>query len=335
VPEAKRNAVYDFENYSPPDEISMTPDDPPPAEKISIKQRKKAARVRSFERFGGTGEIPVTTSQDRQTIDESAILGSNPIAMDKNTEVSLNMRKSGIRPGKDYHKKKDHDISIGFDFLPEATNYPTDRMNLSGQSYMLGITYGVSNLYIKTGLGLRSVKDKGDYSLHYNKYLGNYEHVYEVTFDSTDQGIMPTYHTFTVDVYDSIDHVTIGQQTVRNSYLEIPVLFGYRKNLGKVSFHIHAGPNISLLMGRESMPANYPEEQIRIVNSQQNLSTRRNINWQIMVGAGIDYHLTDRLNLTLEPVFRYYISPEFKDSGNTGNSFGFGLRTGISYSISK
>jgi hypothetical protein len=335
VPSSEINTFYDFENYYPLDKGSGTNDDPPPVSSISMKAKKRVNKAKAFERFTENNNITGSSKQIRKSIEGAPVLNGSFITITSEQESSLFKRQHVIRPAQDYHREKDHYLSFGFDFVPEATMYPGDRLNLSGQSYMLGVTYGISNLYIKSGIGLRNVKDIGDYSLQYNKYLGNYEHVYEVTFDSTDQGIMPTYHTFTVDVYDSIDHVTIGQQTVRNTYLEIPILFGYRKELGKLSFHIHAGPNISVLTGRESLPTNYPEEQIRIVKSQQSLSSRMKINWQIMAGAGIDYQLTNRLNLTIEPVFRYYLSPEFKDTGSTGNGFGFGLRTGISYSISK
>lgn len=330
---ADKQGFYDFQNYGPAgDEIGDgNPIDHVAARPILVRNNNRIEKARSFERFESDGNH--NPERQDHMIPGAKRIGSNRIAVDEKG-ISPAIRKQGKAGWNDYHKTTDHDLRIGFEFLPEGANYPSDRLNVANQSYHLSLTYGISNLYLKTGIGVRSMKDKGEYTLEYNKYLGNYQHVYEVTFDSTENGIVPTYHTFNVDVYDTVNHVRIGESAIRSHYLDIPLLIGYRKDFGKFALHIHAGPNVSFLMGREAATANYPEEQIRILNRQQYVPARMKVNWQLMAGAGIDYHLTDRFDLSIEPAFRYYLSPEFSDSKTQGG-IGFGLRVGLSYSISK
>ena len=327
------NAFYDFRNYVAPDENETAPVEQKQnnISTITVGKKKRIEKTGSFSRFTADPE----KKSERSSLGDPSMIRSNIL---KTNSVSGLQLKSGEIPASinfDYRRENNHSLKIAFEFLPEVSNYSNENPNLTGQGYHLSLTYGISNLYLKTGIGLRNIKEQGNYTIHYNKYLGNYEHVYNVTFDSTDNGVTPTYHTFTVDVYDSIEHVRIGEEKIKNRYLDIPLLFGYEKDFGRLSLHIHAGPNISVLLGRNATTINYPEEQIRIVKAQQELVSRKKINWQVMAGAGIDYRLTNRLDLTIEPVFRYYLSPEFRQNNSNGSGFGFGLRTGISYTISK
>jgi len=327
------DAFYDFRNYVAPDENEVKPVEQTQnnTSTTTVSNNKRIEKARNFNRFDGNAE----KRNERNSLGGPSMISSNILKTNRTSRLQLQAGEMPAAINFDYRRENDHRLKIAFEFLPEVSNYSNEKPNLTGQGYHLSLTYGISNLYLKTGIGLRNIREKGNYTVHYNKYLGNYEHVYNVTFDSTENGVIPNYHTFTVDVYDSIEHVRIGEAKIKNRYLDIPLLFGYEKDFGRLSLHIHAGPNISVLLGRNATTINYPEEQIRIVRARQDLSSRKKINWQIMAGAGIDYRLTNRLELSIEPVFRYYLSPEFKQNNSNGNGFGFGLRTGISYSISK
>lgn len=328
------NAFYDFRNYvAPDDDDEAKPVDQKQnsASTITVGKKKKIEKAGTFSRFADNSEGRGAVG----TLSGHEMISSGLLKTNYSKGLKLNDHMFNRSAGFEYRKEKDHSLKVAFEFLPEVANYSNENPNLTGQGYHLSLTYGISNIYLKTGIGLRNLKEKGNFTIHYNEYLGNYEHVYNVTFDSTENGVIPTYHTFTVDVYDSIEHVKIGEEKIKSRYLDIPILFGYKKDFGRLSLHVHAGPNISVLLGRNATTINYPEEQIRIVKAQQDLASRKKINWQIMAGAGIDYRLTNRIDLTIEPVFRYYLSPEFKQNNSNGNGFGFGLRTGISYTISK
>jgi hypothetical protein len=188
--------------------------------------------------------------------------------------------------------------------------------------------------YLQSGIGLRTGSDRGDLRIDYNKYLGSYEDVYDVTFDSTENGIVLNYHTETVDVYDTVPYYSVSESKANYAYLDIPLLLGHEWSFNKMSLYIHAGPSFSLYLGRKTLQADFPEENIRILNESPQIPSREQINWQIMAGAGINYSLTDRLGLSLEPTFRYYLTNDFnKQQLNTRHPYAFGVRAGLIYQI--
>ena len=172
---------------------------------------------------------------------------------------------------------------------------------------------------------------RGIPNISYNKFLGTYEDVYLVTFDSTENGIIPTYYTETVEVFDTIDHYSVTETHSNYTYLEVPVMLGYSFDLGKVSFFAKAGPAVSFLVGSK-MPVQSPEEGARIVNVDYQVPARSQVNWQLMLGAGIDYQLSDKMSFSLEPTYRYALKSEYNLSGNEkAGANSFGVRLGLNY----
>lgn len=225
--------------------------------------------------------------------------------------------------------------SIGFHFNPEVSFYSADDIS-NGLNYSIQVLPRVNfrNFYIQSGLGMRTGGDRGNYLINYNKYLGTYEDVYDITFDSTENGIVPTYHTQTVDVYDTVPYYSISESKARFSYLDIPILIGHEWNFNKISLFLHAGPSVSILLGRSSPEADYPDENIRILNESPQIPARDLVSWQVMAGAGFNYAFSDRVSFGLEPTFRYYLSNEYeKGSMNTRHPYSFGIRAGLIYHI--
>ncbi|HPI87629.1 MAG TPA: hypothetical protein PLR01_14740, partial [Bacteroidales bacterium] len=78
--------------------------------------------------------------------------------------------------------------------------------------------------------------------------------------------------------------------------------------------------------------ASVPEENARIVNVNSLIPVRSTINWQLVVGAGFDYELADRVIFSLEPTFRYALDPDFTMPENrNGRTHSFGIRAGLNY----
>jgi len=181
---------------------------------------------------------------------------------------------------------------------------------------------------------LRYTHYKGNYAVDYNRYLGTYEDVYEVTFDSTENGVIPTYFTHTVEVYDTVNHYAISETKANYTYLEIPLLFGYRYNFGRFSIFAKAGPAASFLVIRNVPAAGYPEDKARIINVDYQIPARSAVNWQLMMGAGFDYQLADKFNFSLEPTFRFALKSEYNlPDGARGNTTSFGIRAGLNYNF--
>jgi hypothetical protein len=225
--------------------------------------------------------------------------------------------------------------SIGLLFNPEVNSSSEAEIDNS-ISYNIGLLPRVSfnRFFIQSGVNVRFSNDKGNYTVDYNRYLGSYEDVYLVTFDSTENGIIPTYYTETVKVYDTISHYTVAETKARYTYLEIPLLFGYRYNFGKFSLFASAGPSASFLAGKNVPAATSPEDNARIIDVNYQIPLRSTINWHLMMGAGFDYKLADKISFSLEPTFRIALNPEYDmPSGNQVRSRAFGVRAGLNYNF--
>lgn len=218
---------------------------------------------------------------------------------------------------------------FGFYFTPEIIFYPEDNIqNQSGYHFDLSAALQYTDFFIESGVGLNFSKDKGAYNLDYEKYLGTYNDVYEVTFDSTENGIVPIYHTHPVDVYDSIKEIYEPTNN-RYTYLEIPLFLGIRKQINRLSYFFKAGPTFSVLIHKNIPDVNLDEKD-KIIKFDKDQPTRVNTNWQFQLCAGINYRLNKNINLSFEPIFRYYIKSAYERRYITSrHPYAIGLRAGI------
>jgi hypothetical protein len=235
----------------------------------------------------------------------------------------------------DYARKNRSDWSIGLYFNPEVTSCQDQNIE-NTISYNVGILPRISfnHLFIQSGVNMRFTHDKGNLAVDYNRFLGTYEHVDYMTFDTVDNVVVPTYHTHTQDVFDTVNHYSVTETKVNYTYLEVPLYFGYRYSFGKLSVFGKAGPAASFLMSRNLPDAETPEENARIIEVNYEGTVRYDINWQLLMGAGFDYQLAEKINFSFEPTFRLGLKPEYKLSeGVKGSTRSFGLRLGLNYSF--
>lgn len=297
-----------------------------PQHPVTTKTRKfrNKANQDDFQRFEEKDtRLSPKTIDDRLDLLESSreVLTTRPITLEKATE--------------EYRIPTKAKWSVGFHFSPEVSFYPSDNIE-NGLNYSIQVLPRIhfNKWHLAFGPGLRTGGDQGNYLINYNKYLGSYEDVFDVTFDSTENGVTPTYHTHTVDVYDTVPYYSISETKARYYYLDIPLLIGREWNFNKVTLFVNAGPSVSFLLGRSRPVADYPDENIRILNESPQIPARDQINWQIMAGAGFGYRLNDRVSLSLEPTFRYYLTNDYDKNGlNTRHPYSFGIRAGLIYHI--
>ena len=243
--------------------------------------------------------------------------------------------RGGTRSGSsvDYVSSSRPEWSIGFHFNPEVTFYPSDNIsNELNYSFQVLPQIKFGNWFLSSGVSVRSGNDKGNSLINYNKYLGSYQDVYMMTFDSTENGIVPTYYTQTVDVYDTVPYYSISEAKARYTYLDVPLLVGHEWAFNHVSLYVQAGPALSFFLGRSNPSMKYPEENIRILSKEQQIPAREQINWQMMAGAGFGYNINDKVSLNLEPTFRYYLTRDYKQNDlNPRHPYSLGIRAGIIY----
>ncbi|MCD4683808.1 MAG: PorT family protein [Bacteroidales bacterium] len=229
----------------------------------------------------------------------------------------------------DYGKKGN--LKLGVYFTPEMIFYPSNSgFNNRSYSVDLNAIYEFSGYLIQSGIGVNWLSDDGNYKIDYNKYLGSYEDVYNVTFDTTGNEVIPIYHTETVDVYDSIDHITITPTKSNYTYLQIPVLFGYGHENRRFGWFVKGGPSLSILVHENIADINLSDSQNQIINVENELPSRISTNWQFVFSGGVSYKLSSHLSLSVEPVFRYYIKSVYDNTNlNTKNPYSLGLRAGF------
>jgi hypothetical protein len=235
----------------------------------------------------------------------------------------------------DYARLKRANWSLGLYFNPEVTSCRDENIE-NTISYNVSVLPKISfsHLFIQSGINMRFTNDKGNYAVDYNRYLGSYEDLYLITFDSTENGVIPTYYTNTVDVYDTINHYSVSQTKVGYTYMEIPLFIGYRYSFGKFSLFAKAGPSASFLLSKNMPETVYPEDKAKIVNVDYQVPTRSVINWQMMMGAGFDYQFADKLSFSFEPTFRIAMKPEYDlPDASKGKTSAFGIRLGLNYNF--
>jgi hypothetical protein len=109
-------------------------------------------------------------------------------------------------------------------------------------------------------------------------------------------------------------------------YLELPVTVKYKIIDRKLSFSFLGGLITNFLVNNGV--------KLKQDGNVESFGTTRNINkvnYQGSVGLGFDYPLMDRLAISLEPRFRYYLNPI--DQRFDVHPYSFGLFAGISYTL--
>jgi hypothetical protein len=235
----------------------------------------------------------------------------------------------------DYARKNKSDWSLGLYFNPEVTSSKDQNIENS-ISYNLGIMPRISfnRFFIQSGVNMRFTHDKGNLAVDYNRFLGTYEHVDYMTFDTIDGVIIPTYYTHTQEVFDTVNHYSVSDTKVNYTYFEVPLYVGYRYSFGKIALFGKAGAAASFLAFRNTPKADDPEENARIVDVEYQGPVRYDVNWQLLMSAGFDYQLAKKFNLSVEPTYRLGLKPEYNMSeGVKGSTKSFGIRFGLNYSF--
>lgn len=220
---------------------------------------------------------------------------------------------------------------FGVFFTPEMIFYPDNSM-LNNRSYAVDVNaiYKFSGYLLQSGLGVSWISDEGSCEIDYNKYLGAYEDVYNVTYDTIGNELSPVYHTETVKVYDSIDHVSIMPTKNRYTYLQIPLLFGYGNENKRFGWFVKGGPSLSIMINKDMSSNNMSDTEDKVLQIDNEIPARINTNWQFVFSAGVSYRLSNSLSFTAEPIFRYYLNSTYERTKlNLKNPYSLGLRVGF------
>ncbi len=248
-------------------------------------------------------------------------------------DSEINPRFAGMNDGERRYNRR-ASWQMGVFFTPEVIFYPEDSIP-NQRAYTFEVTgrWVKSDFFVESGLGFSFSSDDGTYAIDYEKFLGTYDDVYNVTFDTTESGaVVPIYHTNIVNVYDSISEYRVEQTKNKYTYLQIPVYLGFQKEVNRFGWFIKGGPILSILV-HENIPT--PDAGIdRIVDIDQQMPTRVNTNWQLAFSAGLTYQLSRKVSIALEPTFKYYLNSQYQRKYiTTRHPYSIGLRTGLLFNF--
>lgn len=224
---------------------------------------------------------------------------------------------------------------LGFYFSPEFIFGSFDSLTIQN-SYALKIepTYYFNNhWFVRPGIGMSYARDKGFVKADYSSwdYLGSYEDVTGVTFDTIDGNLTPVYHTQTRDVYDSVLHITVSEEINRYLYLQTSLVFGYHNHVSKFGWSVYAGPQVNFIVAEKR--DNPIAENATTVYMKYNLAERKSPQFGLKLGFGIDYVIAKKWLVTVEPEYNYFINGI--NGGDIYNKplSGIGLHFGLIYTI--
>ena len=223
---------------------------------------------------------------------------------------------------------------LGMYFTPEVSFYTDDSIpNQRSYTFDATVKWMKNEFFVESGLGLSFSSDDGNYAVNYEKFLGSYDDVYNVTYDTLGNGaIVPIYHTSVVDVYDSISSYKIENTKNRYTYLQIPVYIGFHKEINRFGWFVKGGPIFSILIN-ENIPQPISGND-RIIGLDQRMASRVNTNWQFAFSAGMTYQLSNKVSIAIEPTFRYYLNSQYERKYiSTRHPYSFGLRTGLLFNF--
>ncbi len=110
------------------------------------------------------------------------------------------------------------------------------------------------------------------------------------------------------------------------SYLEMPVFLRYKVVDGTVGFNLIGGFSYNMLVNN-SVYAVYEGSKYR-VGKTEGVS---NFMLSSSLGMGLEYSVTEKLSLNLEPTFRYYLNPFSTLPELKSHPYSVGIFSGLSY----
>ncbi|NOY49302.1 MAG: hypothetical protein GXO88_01860 [Chlorobi bacterium] len=191
--------------------------------------------------------------------------------------------------------------------------------------------------FVRSGINISFTGDKGFAKLDYisNDLMGTYDDVYDVTFDTAGGVVTPVYHTKTVEVWDSVRHIKVSEVTNRYLYAQVPVLLGFKSAVGNFNIYLFAGPAVGFQLAKWIDTPLSNSEGLEIINLDNKLPLRSNVNFQLWIGGGLEYSLNKRYSLVMEPTFKHYFKSLYSDPEYKINTSGFALRFGVNIKIGK
>lgn len=220
--------------------------------------------------------------------------------------------------------------SYGVHVVPEVIfNTNENSRNLALNFDVSGI-YGIKDWFMQFGIGVGLSEDNGIYKIDYAQYdsIGYY---YEVNgFEIDPSNGQPVFNTTTEGVYDTV--LYNETQTTNNfyTYLRLPVYAGLKLHENKrFSVSLKAGGIYSVLLKKKEPDSDYTNDNATWIRITNDTPERIQNNFQLSIAIGLKYQLNNRLSVSAEPVYNYYLNSVYQQRYSSKSPWSLGLRAGI------
>jgi len=255
----------------------------------------------------------------------------------KNAHISkrYNHSQVPVQWNQDYINQSRWSVAIWF--TPEWIYYPGDSL-VRKNSYSLDLSaiYQKDQFILRSGIGMAISNDNGDIEINYEKYdsTGYYWGVNSFSIDPTNPD-SPIFNTSLETVYDSVLYTTQEKPENKYTYLQIPLLAGYKVlDHKRISCSLLGGPVLSILIDKNEQTATFDDQNAHLISIDDNTPARLKTNWQFMISAGITYQVSNSLGIAIEPTYKYYIRSVYEQRiAGSKNPYSLGIRGGVIYSF--
>ncbi|MEI7662534.1 MAG: outer membrane beta-barrel protein [Bacteroidota bacterium] len=285
------------------------------ANNIPIRSAKPVAREREitpdYTRAGiaGNGTAPALSMESgiSQLIPFEASLleispGRDTIITIHNSYGTASFLKTQKNPASFFS------ASIGV--MPELSFYSApesySKLNCWADA---GVTYHFSRFSLSTSIGLGYVFDRAKYRAEYksNDSVGYFTNVVSFTVGSNNEII---YKTVNKSIYDSLLHQDDYRTLNRYTYMQVPLLLGYRLvESGNFSLAFRAGPAISFLLATRKSSSSIEYANARVIRVDDNTPARAHTNWQLWGDLFLEFRINKKFSIYVEPSCKYFLTP--------------------------
>jgi len=232
---------------------------------------------------------------------------------------------------KDSYAKK-ADVLFGAAFSPAVNIFP-DAQNRNDYSLELVAAYEKSRVIIETGIGGNYTSESAKYQVNYTSFdsVGYFVGVSSFSVDPGNPDSV-IFETNLKNLYDSIDHYSVRENTNKYAYLQIPLRIGYRVlQTPRFSLDLKAGILFSLQIYKDIPGVPYRGTDADDIEVIRQYPDRLTTSWQYTAGIGLNYHINNKVRFTLEPFYRQYIKSAYSPSSAfpARSPHAFGIRGGL------
>jgi hypothetical protein len=201
------------------------------------------------------------------------------------------------------------------------------KLSIQSGLYYSSIGNQVDNIYSFAGFSPFNLS-KGDPNFEVQTSSGRIytENPDVFLIDMSGERVMTKY---TNDVFDPLKAKLsyINNSLFQNfSYLEMPVILRYKIIDKNIDFNLIGGLSYNLLVNNSVHTV--------IDGSKYNVGKTAGLNPFMVsssLGMGMEYSISEKISLNLEPTFRYYINPYSNIQSVGAHPYSFGVFSGLSY----